>query len=72
VTSGVNFATTNEAAGISSPDFRGTVIPNDGAAPFQMTMSGVQLGNEAVLPVISGNISTGIEVPYGTVYRGAH
>lgn len=43
-------------------------MPHDGAAPFQMTMSGVQLGNEAVLPVISGNTSTGIEVPYGTVY----
>ncbi|KAM0157144.1 hypothetical protein ACHAPF_011432 [Botrytis cinerea] len=69
VTSGINFATTNENAGISSPDFRGTVVPNDGAAPFQMKMSGVQLGNEAVLPVISGNIPSGLEVPYGTVYR---
>ncbi|KAM0123311.1 hypothetical protein ACHAP3_011231, partial [Botrytis cinerea] len=70
VASGINFATTNENAGISSPDFRGTVVPNDGAAPFQMKMSGVQLGNEAVLPVISGNIPSGLEVPYGTVYRG--
>ncbi|KAB2102318.1 hypothetical protein AG0111_0g9428 [Alternaria gaisen] len=69
VTSGVNFATTNEVAGISSPDFSGTVLPDDGATPFQMRMSGVQLGNEAVLPVITGNTSTGIEVPYGTVYR---
>ncbi|KAK6597045.1 hypothetical protein H4I96_09697 [Botrytis cinerea] len=43
VASGINFATTNENAGISSPDFRGTVVPNDGAAPFQMKMSGVQL-----------------------------
>lgn len=71
VTPGVNFATTNEAAGISSPDFRGTVVPDDGASPFQMRMNGVQLGNEAVLPVISGNTPTGLEVPYGTVYRGA-
>lgn len=72
MTSGVNFATTNEVAGISSPDFSGTVLPDDGATPFQMRMSGVQLGNEAVLPVITGNTSTGIEVPYGTVYRGAY
>ncbi|EUC26698.1 hypothetical protein COCCADRAFT_113619 [Bipolaris zeicola 26-R-13] len=72
VTAGVNFATTNEAAGISGPDFRGTVVPNDGAAPFQMRMGGVQLGNEAVLPIISGNTSSGLEVPYGTVYRGAN
>ncbi|KAF5874779.1 putative lipase gdsl protein [Botrytis fragariae] len=69
VTSGVNFATTNENAGVSNPDFRGTVVPNDGAAPFQMKMSGVQLGNDVVLPIISGNTPTGIEVPYGTVYR---
>ncbi|TGO43555.1 hypothetical protein BOTNAR_2268g00010 [Botryotinia narcissicola] len=66
---GVNFATTNEIAVISNPDFRGTVIPSDGAAPFQMKMNGVQIGNDAVLPIISGNTPTGLEVPYGTVYR---
>ncbi|EUC39502.1 hypothetical protein COCMIDRAFT_10407 [Bipolaris oryzae ATCC 44560] len=69
VTPAVNYATTNEAAGTSRPDFRGTVTPSDGSAPFQMRMGGVQLGNEAVLPVISGNAPTGLEVPYGAVYR---
>ncbi|KAG9191398.1 hypothetical protein G6011_09486 [Alternaria panax] len=69
VISAVNYAKTNEAAGISSPHFRGTVVPNDGATPLQMSMGGVQLGNEAVLPVITGNTPSGLEVPYGTVYR---
>lgn len=72
VISGVNFATTNETAGVSHPDFRGTVVPSDGAAPFQMKMNGVQIGNDAVLPIISGNTPTGLEIPYGTVYRGSN
>jgi hypothetical protein len=67
---GTNYASTNLELGISHPDFRGTVVPNDGAAPFKFHIGGVQIGNEDLLPIITGNTSTGLEIPYGSVYRG--
>jgi hypothetical protein len=45
-------------------------VPNDGAAPFKFHIGGVQIGNEDLLPIITGNTSTGLEIPYGSVYRG--
>lgn len=66
---GTNYASTNSELGISHPDFRGTVVPRDGATPFKFHIGGVQIGNEALLPIITGNTSTGLEIPYGSVYR---
>ncbi|KAL9081210.1 MAG: hypothetical protein Q9157_000185 [Trypethelium eluteriae] len=55
---------------IARPGVSGVVQPDDGDTPFQMQVSGVQVGTQQLDAIVATNETTGLAVPYGETYSG--
>lgn len=53
---------------VTRPDLSLTVFPDDGATPFEMLATGIQIASPEVASITSGNLSEGRKVPYGGIY----
>ena len=56
--------------GIARPGVIGIVQPDDGDTPFQMQVSGIQVGTPELDEIVSTNTTSGLKVPYGDTYSG--
>ncbi|KAI9698274.1 MAG: hypothetical protein M1820_007544 [Bogoriella megaspora] len=55
---------------IARPGVSGLVAPDDGESPFQIQISGIQVGTSDVEEIINSNTPTGLAIPYGATYSG--
>jgi hypothetical protein len=67
---GEDYLTLDSSDGISRPGLSGVVIPDDGSAPFQMQVTGVQFPDPTLDAIVASNQTKNLAIPYGAVYSG--
>lgn len=56
--------------GVSRPSLSGTVFPDNGDTPFLFRATGVQMASPELGAIVATNTTSGLAIPYGSVYSG--
>ena len=71
LSAGADFVTEDPSGdNIARPGVSALVQPDDGDTPFQVQISGIQVGTAEEEEIALTNTSRGLSVPYGSTYSG--